>query len=239
MALFFPPSDLHSFRVISTKKITATVSSISNLFTVAFLLAFQPQDCLAFIIKDVRYKKNKKHSLSTANNNNVEELSLTFPSIDTDQRVADRDIIDHVYMIDKSLRDVTGNGVTERMGVKTYDDESKSKLIEREYIYKNICLNDRWVLISHGIEDDPIYNFVNIAGLQAFHRTWDEVRKTPSRESVVLQSKDEGLRIILMEKVTKNGFVEGASGIRVRGDGQFVRLVDAVVRNHHVHDFIF
>ena len=177
--------------------------------------------CQAFII-GVRHHAKLHEDLSL-----YAEPSVTFPTMNDNVQVRGLDIIDHVCMLDDSLKKLTGSGVSERMGVSIYVNEDGSR--SKEAIFNNLCLNNRYVLISHGTEDDPIYNFSNIAGLEAFHRTWEEVRKIPSRESVVLQSSDEKIRISLMKNVTANGFVEGATGIRVRGDGQFIRLVDAVV----------
>jgi hypothetical protein len=154
--------------------------------------------------------------------------SSSYPSIDSDEEIGGRNTYSHVSMLDESLRKLTGKGVCERMEILDNSADPSTIMDSREAVYNKICLNDRFVLISHGTEDNPIYNFVNVAGLEAFVRTWDNF-KIPSRESVVLQSKDEALRIELMNKVTNTGFVEGATGIRVRGDGKYIRLVDAVV----------
>ena len=170
--------------------------------------------------------------LSINEETQIDHPSSTFPLENINSvQVGGRIIVDHVKMIDASLRKLTGKGVTERMDVESSETISSippNVLVDT--VKKSICLNKRWVLISHGTEEDPIYNFTNVAGLIAFNRSWDEVRKLPSRESVVFQSKDAKLRIELMEKVTKNGYVEGASGIRTRGGGSYIRLVDAVVR---------
>ena len=149
--------------------------------------------------------------------------SSTFPSLfDNNIQINGRSIKDHVSILDNSLRKLTGKGIRERIGL----DEK-----ENGDIYKDFCMDERFVIVSHGTEDDPIYNFSNVAGMEAFVRSWDEFIELPSRLSVVLQTKDEESRIQLMRKVTDDGFVEGASGIRVRGDGQFIKLVDAVVRD--------
>lgn len=161
-------------------------------------------------------------------------IGSTFPSssigIGDNIQIAGRSISDHVSILDNSLRKLTGKGIRERIGYEEKDHED---------LYQEYCMNDRYVIVSHGTEDDPIYNFSNVAGLEAFVRSWDDFILLPSRLSVVLQSKDEELRIELMSKVTNDGFVEGASGIRVRGDGKFIQLVDAVVRTlgyiHTVH----
>ena len=165
---------------------------------------------------------NKEYAMSLSRLLSIQRLnpSYTIPTFDEycEKKIAGRGITTHIEMLDNSLRTLSGKGVMERMGV-SIDGLSTQKDFE-ESIYENICMNKRWVLISHGIEEDPIFNFVNVAGLEAFVRTWDEVTKLPSRKSVLLQTSDEKLRIELMKKVTTFAFVEGASGIRVRGDGQ-------------------
>jgi len=157
----------------------------------------------------------------------MDEDYFDFPSQGDDSiKIGGRDMISHVSLLDRSLKHLTGRGVYERMGVQPSSPKG---------IYNTVCLNERFVLISHGTEANPIYNFGNVAALQAFVRSWDNLM-IPSAESVVLRSQDETLRNELMQKVTDNGFVEGASGIRVRGDGKFIKLVDAVVWNCYDND---
>lgn len=155
-------------------------------------------------------------------NEKQDETFSDFPQLNDERiKIGGRDLISHVTLLDRSLKRLTGQGIFDRIGVKPSSPKG---------IYNTVCLNERFVLISHGTESNPIYNFGNVAALQAFARSWDDI-KIPSAESVVLRSQDEVLRKELMRKVTENGFVEGASGIRVRGDGKFIKLVDAVVWN--------
>lgn len=154
-----------------------------------------------------------------------------YPSLEDNVQVGGRDIISHVALVDESLRKLSGEGIFERMGL--------SIAHEANDIYEKICENERFVLITHGIESDPIYNYGNVAALEAFARTWDDLRTIPSRESVVIRSQDEKLRIELMKTVTDTGFVDGATGIRVRGDDKFIRLVDAVVWNCYDRESVY
>lgn len=132
-----------------------------------------------------------------------------------------RDIVTHVKLVDASLGNLTGRSVAVRMGL----DPSSSD------IYESICNSERYVLISHGTEDEPIFNFGNVAALTAFFRSWESLIAMPSAKSVVLRSVDEEMRIQLMQKVTDDNFVEGASGIRIRDDGTYLKFMDAVVWN--------
>ena len=114
-------------------------------------------------------------------------------------------MISHVRHLDKSLKILTGTGVYDRMGISV---TSVSNL-PADVIYKDICQNERYVLISHGTQDDPVYNFGNRACLQAFARSWKNLTSLPSRLCVISKSKDEALRIELMRNVTDFGFVDG------------------------------
>jgi hypothetical protein len=143
-----------------------------------------------------------------------------------------RSIREHVGLLDSSLKKLTGKGVYERMGLSIMNDDADDDEAIAT-ICKEVCWNRRYVLISHGTESNPIYNFGNKAALEAFVRTWDSLLELPSAQSVVLRSQDEVLRNKLMQQVTEQGFVEGASGIRVRGDRKFIQLVNAVVWNCH------
>lgn len=156
---------------------------------------------------------------------------------DTIQCGGGRDMITHVKYLDQSLLILTGRGVYERMNIQRNDDIlllSDSNEQKREFVYNAICKNERFVLISHGMEPSPVYNFGNTACLNAFARSWETLTCMPSKECVVSKSQDEKLRIELMKNVTDYGFVDGEyRGYRTRGDGKFLKLTECVVWNCH------
>ena len=168
--------------------------------------------------------------------NDGEKRHFEMPPLDDGIKISgtDRDIITHVQLLDSSLRSLTGQGVWERM-MQEEDLSTPEKTVlsdlDPTMRYEQICSNDHYVLISHGTEADPIYNFGNKAALDAFHRSWHDLIILPSAKSVVLRSEDEVLRNELFRKVANDGYVQAASGIRVRDDGRFIKLVDAVVWN--------
>lgn len=147
----------------------------------------------------------------------VDVLATTKP---IDPIIGIKDKSRHISILNDSLEKLTGIDLYERM-----------RIVNGDASFEDICRNNRFVLISHNTEKDPIYNFGNEACLEAFARSWNELCVTPSRESVVINSEDEELRIKLMSKVTTEGFVECYGGKRVRGDGKFIQLVNAVVWN--------
>jgi len=143
-----------------------------------------------------------------------------------------RDMITHVKLLDRSLTKLSaGRGIFERMNIP------RKKSITDEEIYESICRNERYILISHGTEESPIYNFGNKACLNAFARSWENQGSMPSSESVVRRSQDEASRIELMRIVTNYGIFDGKlNGYRVRDDGKFIKLTEGVVWNCYGDD---
>ena len=155
------------------------------------------------------------------------EKIFDIPSLEDGITCGGRDMITHVKLLDRSLTKLSaGCGIYERMNIP------RSKSITDEDIYQSICRNERYILISHGTEESPIYNFGNIACLKAFARSWENQVSMPSSESVVCRSQDEASRIELMQSVTDYGIFDGKlNGYRVRDDGKFIKLTEGVVWN--------
>jgi len=139
-----------------------------------------------------------------------------------DSSIGVQDTPRHISILNSSLQKLSGMGIYQRMGLSA---ETST--------FQDICQNKQFVLISHTTEVDPIFNYGNEATLNAFARSYDELCVIPSRLSVIAGTDDHQMRTKLMHKVTTDGYVEGASGIRIRGDQQFLRFVDAVVWNCH------
>jgi len=211
------------------------LSTCCNAFTARFLLIVSPSSKTKTISN--RYKTPSSQKINyfalgssadpEENYNNSKENDSPFPIPSLTEGIkiqnTERAILTHVKLVDASLRSLTGQGVTERMGL--------DNLTSPPDIYRSIYNNNRYILITHGTEENPIFNFGNQAALSAFYRSWESLTAMASAQSVVLRSIDEEMRIELMRKVTTENYVEGASGIRIRGDGTFIKLIDAVVWN--------
>ena len=88
------------------------------------------------------------------------------------------------------------------------------------------------VVLSHGRQADengPILNYGNNAGLKLWKATWEELSTMPSRRTA--GAEDQEARAVTMETVTKRGFVEGYSGVRVALDGSRFRIEDVTIWN--------
>ncbi len=114
---------------------------------------------------------------------------------------------------------------------------SYRKLVGRDLILNDLShqtlaealFHAPFVVVSHNIEDDPIFNYANLKALQLFEFNWDELTALPSRLSAEPAHQDE--RAKLLADVAKKGFSNGYSGVRVTNSGVRFVIKNAVVWN--------
>jgi PAS domain-containing protein len=82
-------------------------------------------------------------------------------------------------------------------------------------------------LLAHNTEPDPLFVYGNRKAQSLFEYSWDELITLPSRLSTEASKRDE--RQAFLEKVERNGFVEGYRGIRVTKSGRRFWIDNAVV----------
>ncbi len=86
-----------------------------------------------------------------------------------------------------------------------------------------------FVVVSHGTEADPILNYGNQAALTLWEMTWDELTRTPSRLTAEAPNREERAR--LLDQVTRQGFIDNYSGVRISKSGRRFRIERAIVWN--------
>lgn len=86
-----------------------------------------------------------------------------------------------------------------------------------------------FIVVSHGTEDDPVFNYGNIQALNLFEMDWDSFTQLPSRKSAEQPNREE--RAKLLAEVTRNGFIDDYSGIRIASSGQRFVIRNALVWN--------
>ena len=86
-----------------------------------------------------------------------------------------------------------------------------------------------FVVVSHGIEDDPILNYGNRMALDLWEMTWDSFIHTPSRLTAEILNRAE--RTELLKKVSEQGYSIDYRGIRISSTGRRFRIQKAVVWN--------
>jgi len=86
-----------------------------------------------------------------------------------------------------------------------------------------------FVVVSHGTEVDPILNYGNAAALALWEMSWEELTRTPSRLTAEAPNREERAR--LLDAVTKRGFIDDYSGVRIAKSGRRFRISRATVWN--------
>jgi hypothetical protein len=87
----------------------------------------------------------------------------------------------------------------------------------------------RFVVVSHGTEADPVLNYGNRAALALWEMPWEELTRTPSRLTAEAPNREERAR--LLEAVTRRGFIDDYSGVRITKSGRRFRISRATVWN--------
>ncbi|MGB6221563.1 MEKHLA domain-containing protein [Haloferula sp.] len=82
---------------------------------------------------------------------------------------------------------------------------------------------------SHSPDADPILTYGNLTALDLFEMTWDEFTSTPSRFTAEAPLREERAR--LLERVTKHGYIDDYSGIRISRSGKRFQIRQATVWN--------
>lgn len=90
-------------------------------------------------------------------------------------------------------------------------------------------LNAPFAVASHNTQDDPVFNYANNAALKLFGMEREELLGQPSRFSAEPEVHEE--RAGLLERVTKQGYVDDYSGIRIAKGGLRFLIRNAVVWN--------
>ena len=86
-----------------------------------------------------------------------------------------------------------------------------------------------FVLISHGMEADPVLNYGNRAALALWEMSWEELTSTPSRLTAEAPNREERAR--LLAAVAQRGFIDDYSGVRIAKTGRRFCIARATVWN--------
>jgi hypothetical protein len=101
--------------------------------------------------------------------------------------------------------------------------------------------NDLWhadfVLVSHGIEADPIFNYGNQTALELFELNFSQFSQLPSRKSAAEISQAE--RDQLLAEVTEYGCIDNYTGIRVSSTGRRFFIENAKVWNLYDENSVY
>lgn len=86
-----------------------------------------------------------------------------------------------------------------------------------------------FVVLSHGTEADPIFNYANQTAMELFEMDWPTITALPSRQSAEPMNRAERER--LLAAVTKQNFIDDYSGVRISSTGRRFFIPKAIVWN--------
>jgi hypothetical protein len=84
-------------------------------------------------------------------------------------------------------------------------------------------------IVAHGTEDDPVFFYGNRLALQLFEMSFDEFTRLPSRFSAEPLAREE--RAKLLERVSRQGYADHYSGMRIARGGKRFMIADGTVWN--------
>ncbi|MEG3436531.1 MEKHLA domain-containing protein [Pannus brasiliensis CCIBt3594] len=96
-----------------------------------------------------------------------------------------------------------------------------------------------FVVVSHGTEANPIFNYGNRVALDLWGLTWEELIQFPSRATVGEDTLSESERAKMLARVRKTGYIDDYRGIRVSKTGRRFRIDNAIVWNTIDRDGIY
>ncbi len=85
------------------------------------------------------------------------------------------------------------------------------------------------VVVSHGMEVDPILNYGNRTALDLWEISWDELVKTPSRLTAEPVNRAERERMLELAKT--RGYIDTYRGVRITKTGKRFLVENALIWN--------
>lgn len=86
-----------------------------------------------------------------------------------------------------------------------------------------------FVVVSHGVETDPILNYGNRMALDLWEMAWEQLVRTPSRLTAEPVNRAE--REWMLEQARARGYIDTYRGVRITGSGRRFLVENALVWN--------
>lgn len=84
-----------------------------------------------------------------------------------------------------------------------------------------------FVVVSHGMEPDPILNYGNKAAQDLWELDWAQLTKTPSR--LTAEPVNQAERARMLAQAHEKGFIDDYKGVRISGTGKRFLVEQAIV----------
>lgn len=86
-----------------------------------------------------------------------------------------------------------------------------------------------FVVVSHGTEADPIFNYGNQLALKLWEISWQDFIKTPSR--LTAEPIHQSQRQQMLEQVAQKGYIDNYSGVRISSKGKRFLIKNGIIWN--------
>jgi hypothetical protein len=86
-----------------------------------------------------------------------------------------------------------------------------------------------FAVVSHGTEEEPIFNYANAVALKLFELPWEEFTHLPSKQSAEPLNREQ--RKEVLQRVTRDGYITDYRGVRISANGKRFAIEDAVIWN--------
>jgi MEKHLA domain len=103
-------------------------------------------------------------------------------------------------------------------------DRNQSPNIQAEMLYQV-----SFVVVSHGIETNPVLNYGNQIALDLWEMDWEHFTQTPSKSTA--EPVNQAAREVMMAQVLRQGFVENYRGVRISSSGRRFEIDRAIIWN--------
>jgi len=131
------------------------------------------------------------------------------------QKWSDPAIREWSQLLLNSFRHWTGRDLLERVG----DSEYQAHALFQAPI----------VVVSHGIEEDPLLNYGNQVALKLWELTWEQLVSTPSRLTAEPANRAE--REWMLEQAIGRGYFDTYRGVRITSTGRRFLVENALIWN--------
>jgi len=86
-----------------------------------------------------------------------------------------------------------------------------------------------YVVVSHGIQQDPIFNYANLTAQQLWQLDWNKFTALPSRLSAEAERAEDRQR--LLNEAAQKGYIDNYEGIRISSTGMRFNIQKVLLWN--------
>jgi hypothetical protein len=86
-----------------------------------------------------------------------------------------------------------------------------------------------FVVVSHGIQADPILNYGNQTALKLWELDWETLTNTPSR--LTAEPMNRETRAMMLKQASETGYIDNYSGVRISSNGNRFKIDRAIIWN--------